>query len=79
MRLATATLSLAALFALVTPALADPANASNYWERQRSQPAQERRPYALTGDSHRSSDGGFTAHTCWIGGGRDRRTTYKRS
>jgi len=79
MKLATATFSLAVLFALVAPAVADPTNASTYWERQRSQPAKQGQPYALTGDSRRSGDEGFTVHTCWMGGGRDRRTTYRRN
>ena len=73
-----ATLSFAALLALAGPAFAGATDASTFWERQRSQPTKENRPYALTGDARRSNDG-FKMCTGWVGANRDRRPIYKRN
>jgi hypothetical protein len=84
-KLVIAALSAAALVAAAGPALADPANASNYWERQRlhapppATTAYAPRPYALRGDGRRSDDGAFTARVEWMGGGRDRRVVFDRA
>jgi hypothetical protein len=79
MRIATAPLSLAALLALAGPAFAGVTDASTFWERQRSQPTKEGRPYALTGDARRSTDEGFKMCIGWVGANRDRRPIYKRN
>jgi len=80
MKLASATLVAAALFAIAAPARAgDPASKA-YQEPQRQNMRREReqRPYALTGDSRRTADTDFRTRTEWVGANRERRTVYER-
>lgn len=78
MRIASATLSVAALLAVAAPALADATGSSTFWDNMRRQPSERgRAPYALTGEGRRARPEDFRACTAWIGGGRDRRVVYK--
>jgi hypothetical protein len=78
MKLATATLSVAAFLALAAPVFAEATGSSTYWENiRRHSSGKERPPYALTGDARRVSDESPRAYTRWIGGGRERRTVYE--
>jgi len=80
MKLATATLTAAALFALAAPALAGDPGSKTYQEPQQQNMRREKdnRPYALTGDSRRTQGGGFRTKTEWVGANRERRTVYER-
>jgi hypothetical protein len=80
MKLATATLAAAAFLALAAPVRAGDPGSKPYQQPQQQniQREKEKRPYALTGDSRRTNDGGFKAKTEWIGANRERRTVYER-
>jgi len=78
MRLVTATVAVAAFFALAGPVFAEAMSSSSYWDNMRRYSSvNDKAPYALTGDDRRASHEGLRVCTGWIGGGRERRTIYK--
>jgi len=80
MKLATATLAAAAFLALAAPVRAGDPGSKPYQQpqQQNMQRERENRPYALTGDSRRTSGDGFKTKTEWVGANRERRTVYER-
>jgi hypothetical protein len=84
MKLATATLSMAALLAAATPVFAEAMSSSSYWENmrgetRRSEPATHGRPYALTGETRHAGEGDFHVCTRWTRAGREYGPVFKRN